>query len=168
MFALLRAAFGCTFAFIAAGCVSQAGNDTARLREISALSDSEIQECKRLYPDPNARPVSPRVKCIGDATVRAARAAAKIGYKNVDLDELASAQMILLAEQFDAGKMTEAEYDVEQAKIISARRTQSLQRQNSQAMVSAAQAQASAASAQAIAASKPVNCTTIGSTTTCY
>jgi hypothetical protein len=43
-----------------------------------------------------------------------------------------------------------------------------LQRQNSQAMVSAAQAQASAASAQAIAASKPVNCTTIGSTTTCY
>ena len=104
MFAAPRAAFGCALVCMTLGCVPQGVSDSSK------LLDSEVAECRRLYPDAEQRPVLPRVKCIGEATVKAARVNAQYGYKNIDLDELARAQMILLAERYDAGKMTTSEY----------------------------------------------------------
>ena len=153
MLTISRAALGCALACMLLGCLPAAVSDAQKLRE------TEIEECHRLYPNP--RPVLPRMKCIGDALVKVARVAAQYGYKNLDLDELLRAKMVLLAERYDAGKMTEAEFQAEKAQIASTHETQVLQRQNSQAMVVAAQQQAAAASG-------PVSCTRVGNTTTCF
>lgn len=162
MFVIHRVALCCALSCSLLGCVPQA------IKDLTKMLDSELEECRRLYPNPDQRPVSPRMKCIGDATVKSSRVEAKYGYKNLDLDELVRAQMVLLAERYDAGKITETEYQVEKAKIRTAYETQILQRQNSQAMVAAAQEQAAAASSQAIAASRPVSCTIIGHTASCF
>ena len=72
MFIVLRAAFGCTLACMTLGCVPQAVGDATKLRE------SEVGECRRLYPNAEQRPVLPRVKCVGDATVKSSRVGSAI------------------------------------------------------------------------------------------
>ncbi len=137
-------------------------------QEASRAAEAEIGECVRLYPNQTQRPVTPRVKCIWDARMKYARAGLEHGYHNADLDELAQARVLLLAQSYDAGQITEAQYHVQLAETMVNHNTQAMHRNNGAAMAAAAQQEAEAATSMALSASKPVTCTRTSSVATCY
>jgi hypothetical protein len=75
---------------------------------------------------------------------------------HIELVEYAAARDIVLAERFDKGRMSEAEYDAERAKIKADLFSEMERRGTNAALVDAARA-----------ASAPISCTTLGATTTC-
>ena len=86
--------------------------------------------------------------------MKAARVEAEHGYRHLDLEQLLRAKILLLAEQYDAGKMTEAQYRLEKAQAVTDYKSELMKRDNGAAI--------------AAAASSPVTCTTIGNTVTCF
>jgi hypothetical protein len=95
-----------------------------------------------------------------------------IGGPILDLAEVLAAQMIVIAERYDSGKLTVAEFESEKASAVANFNSQAIARENSAAMVNAAQSQALAAQQQArqqaIRAAVPTTCTSLGNTVTCY
>ena len=136
--------------------------------QAAAIRDAELADCYRKYPDDVKRPVTPRVNCIWDARMKFARLGALHGYRHLDLEEVFRAKIFLLAEQYDSGNMSEAQYRLEKAQAESDFKSKVMQRENSAAMVAAAEEQATAASLATISASRPLTCSTYGNTTTCH
>jgi hypothetical protein len=135
------------------GC-GLAARQAAR-EEIQKTAQAERDECNRLYPDKHRRPVMPRVRCISSALLKE-----WVGYDRVrlpayevaqlDLVRLMSSRVIVAAERYDNGRLTEAEYDAEVAAAVADYNSHLFQRQQMADQTSAAQ---SAASSAAIAAS---------------
>ncbi len=84
-----------------------------------------------------------------------------VGSPNMDLDGLIAARILVAGERYDRGATSVAEYEAEKAEIISNVTSQAAARGNNQAI-------ADAATQQAYAASKPVSCTRIANTVSCY
>jgi len=159
------------FALCAALLTSLFGSGLARQAEMQKASEeakqvmqAEIAECERLYPNKTQRPVTPRVRCLTDAGMRYAQAGVNFGNKNIDLDRLMRAKLLVVAEEYDAGKMTEAQFDLQKAQVVAEHNSAVAQRQNSAAMVDAARLQAIAA----MDANSPKTCAGYGNTVTCF
>jgi hypothetical protein len=60
--------------------------------------DAAIAECVRLYPDPNQKPATPRIKCLANVEHDPHDPYG-------DLVRLMKAQIVVLAERYDAGGM---------------------------------------------------------------
>jgi hypothetical protein len=135
-------------------CFGLLGCGYAAHVEATDTAKAEIDACKQLYPNETQRPVTPRVNCILDARMKAARVKAEYGHRHLDLDELLRAKALLLAEQYDARKMTEAQYRLEKAQAVTDYKSEVMKRNNGAAI--------------AEAASSPVTCTTVGNTVTCF
>jgi hypothetical protein len=130
---------------------------------------AQIAECERLFPDRLRKPVTPRVKCFNEANLSYHMAYARsVGNPYLDLVRLMTAQMLLIAEKYDAGGLTEAQFEVAKATAQSDYASKVADRKNASAMVGAAQTQADAAQRRAIAASMPVTCNRYGNSVTCY
>jgi hypothetical protein len=138
--------------------------------------DAATASCERSYPDKHRKPVTPRVKCFNEARLDYAQAHERsVGNPALDLEQLVSAQMLAIAERYDAGKLTVAQYEAEKAAAIANYSSAVLQRRQGAAMVRAAQdeaaaarQQAAAAAQQAINSSMPTTCSRVGNTVTCY
>ena len=122
--------------------------------EATKTAKAEVDECTRLYPNEAQRPVTPRANCIWDARIKAARVVAEHGYRHLDLEELLRAKILLLAEQYDAGKMTEAQYRLQKAEAVTDYKSELMKRNNGAAI--------------AAAASSPVICTPVGNAVACF
>ena len=130
---------------------------------------AQIAECERLYPDRLRKPVTPRVKCFNEANLSYHTAYDRsVGNPYLDLARLMTAQMLFVAEKYDAGGLSEAQFEVAKATVQSDYASKVAERGNASAMVGAAQIQADAAQRRAIAASMPVTCNRYGNSVTCY
>lgn len=144
-----------------------------RLAEADRTRAAEEAKCDQAHPQP--RPVTPRMQCTSTAYLNWLEST---GNPNLTLFRASIAQRLVIAERYDKGQISEAEYNAEAAKLDLAADTAIRQRNESAAMVSAAQQQASAASGQAaLARQKAISdafrgnrttCSTWGNTTTCY
>jgi hypothetical protein len=120
-------------------------------------------ECHRLYPDPNRKPATPKIKCLADVHLRFAT-----NDPHIDLLRMMTSQMLVIGERYDTGKITVAQFEAEKAAAFSDYTTRVAQRQNGAAMAEAAQQQANAATWQAYSANRPRTCNTWGNTVNCY
>jgi hypothetical protein len=136
-----------------------------QLEEANRAHEADIAACERQYPDKNRKPATPRVKCFGEANVRQAT---QTRNPDADLVRAMSAEMLVIAEQYDSGRLSEAQYEAAKAKTFSEYTSRAMQRQDNAAMASAAQQQAAAATVQAYGANRPRTCNTWGNTVTCY
>jgi hypothetical protein len=134
----------------------------------AAAMETELNACRGLYPNENQRPVMPRMRCMTDAWIKFSRAGQGLWTRHLDLDELLRAKALALAEEYDAGKLTEAQFVLQKAQAITDHNSQIAQRENSAKMVAAAQEQASAASMQAIASTAPRTCAVVGNVVNCF
>lgn len=101
--------------------------------------ETAIAACERSYPHRHRKPVVPRVKCFNEANLNLAAR----GDPNIDLVTAMTAQMLVLAERFDAGRFSEAEFESEKAVVFANFRSQLLQRQHNATVAHAAQQVAS-------------------------
>jgi hypothetical protein len=140
--------------------------------------DDELASCARSHPERYKKPVTPSVRCIGDATMKFNTALDRIGgNRDLDLARLMTSRLVVAAVHYDAGRSSQAQFDAELAAAMSDYKTQQLQRRNSAAMVAAAKSQAAAAHAQADAARQAANavalptmvtCSRVGNSVTCF
>jgi hypothetical protein len=88
-----------------------------------------IDQCEQLYPGSRHKPVSPRVKCLNAATL-----AYYEGFAEIQQSGLARAfvnKMTTIAKKYDAGQMSDAEFDTEKEKAITDFTSQITQRPDS-------------------------------------
>jgi hypothetical protein len=111
-------------------------------QEARTAYQAEIAECNRLYPDKYLKPATPRVKCFTDAAIRMAERGAD---PNMDLARAMTTQMMVIAERYDNGRLSPAQFDAEKAAAFADYRTRLIQRHNSTVMANAAADQAAAA-----------------------
>lgn len=153
--------------------------------EATRIRDTEMAECKRLYPGAkaNVKPVTPATKCEIDANVKYAIAIDRsAGNPHLSSFKVLAARKLVAAERYDRGATTEAEYELETASAQAELDASIRKTDNQMAMVAAAQQQADAASSMAVAAvvssavpppqpiqppPRSVTCRTFGNTTTC-
>jgi hypothetical protein len=82
---------------------------------------------------------------------------------HLDLIEWQTSEQVALAERFEAGKYTDAEFDAASARLHAEMTTQLQQRQNSEESLRISRSQAAAA----WAASEPVTCRRVGDSVRC-
>jgi len=154
--------------FTLAGCGLVRQAEIRQELEVAKLQmDRDLAECARLYPD-RKPPVTPKMKCQAAAMdKRNAAIERSIGnpQRDIRIYEKQKAQVLLAAERFDKGEISEAEFDLELANSNVESETQRLQRTNDAAAVQAAQGQAAAA--WSAARPRTTNCNTFGGSTHC-
>jgi hypothetical protein len=130
----------------------------AKLQEAQKTYETQVAACERMYPERHRKPTLPRVKCFNEANMKLAEQD-----RDIDLVRVMTTQMLVLAERFDAGRLTEAQFEAEKAAVFADYRTRVLQREDSATI-------ADASRQQAIAASMPrtTTCNRFGNTVTCY
>lgn len=153
-----------------AGCAGAQIQQQAQLA--SQVRAAAQAKCDRIFPEKYKRPVSPRIECLNQADLEFADAhQASTGnnpfYANT---RVLLAKRSLAAQRYDAGKSTEAEYELEVATAATEFTKAVDDYQNNKAIVAAAQQQANAATSLAITASLPKTqtCNVFGDTVTCY
>jgi hypothetical protein len=137
-----------------------------RFDEAKAQNERDLAECARLYPDRFKKPTVPRIRCINDAQTKFSSA---VGDPYYDLGQVLGSQILMASEQYDAGHLSQIQYEAAIAKAKSDFTSQIAQRNNNAAVAHAAQEQAAAASWQAYTAGqrRSVTCTTWSNTMTC-
>lgn len=133
-----------------AGCAGNKLIDEARSRQ-----DAEIAECERKIPP---KPATPRYKCIASALNKFHES---INDPHADLARQTGARVVVAAERFDAGKITQAELDLERATAVSAYHSE-INRRRNEALT------ANSAAAQADAANSPRTCVRSGNVVNCF
>jgi hypothetical protein len=96
---------------------------------IAKQNSDAIDQCEKLYPGSRHKPVSPRVKCLNDATL-----AYYVGFAEIQRSGLARAfvnKMTTIAKKYDAGQMSDSEFDTEKEKAITDFTSQITQRPDS-------------------------------------
>lgn len=146
--------------------------------------NSGLQECQQKYPKRQKGNAAAALRCSNGVYEQYAWVSAG---NNGDLVRLAGLKSVEAAERYDAGKITDAQFDLELATIDSQFKTEMANRTFQSASASAAQQQAAAAQRQAamqqmatgmaiMNANKPpppaplptnTRCTTYGNTTNC-
>jgi hypothetical protein len=89
--------------------------------------NNEEAACKRQYPDAYAKPTLPRAACLRNV---AAKYRSAVGDPNTDLGSRLDAEMVLASENYDAGKLTAAQFDLARADAIANSTTAAHQRSN--------------------------------------
>lgn len=135
---------------VLAGCGGNKLVEEARSRQ-----DAEIAHCERTLP---AKPATPRFKCIAAALNKFHEA---VNDPNLDLARQTGARVVVAAERFDAGKITQAELDLERTTAVSAYHSELAKRRNEALM-------ANSAAAQADAANSPRTCVRNGNVVNCF
>jgi len=135
--------------------------------EVQKVHDTDMVRCTEQHPDRFRKPATLRVKCVNDANIKLATDGRD---PNIDLVQTLAAHMLAVAERYDDGKLTKAQFDAERTAAFSDFRTRMLQRENSATIADAATRTAAAAQQQAITSSIPrtVTCNRFGNTVTCY
>ncbi|MGO9460685.1 MAG: hypothetical protein ACLPWS_04030 [Rhodomicrobium sp.] len=151
---LICAAF--SIALFGCGLARQAEMERS-VEDAKKVMQAEIAECERLYPSKTQRPVTPRIRCMKDARTKLAEVALGLGDKNYDQHMLVLAKLLVIAEQYDAGKLTEAQFELQKAQAIAEYNSVLAQRQNDNMIATAA-----------MVASMPKTCTGYGNTVTCF
>jgi len=96
---------------------------------IAKRNNDAIDQCEKLYPGGHHKPVSPRVKCFNDATL-----AYYEGFAEVQRSGLAIAfanKMATIAKKYDAGQISDAEFDTGKEEAITDFTNQIMQRVDS-------------------------------------
>jgi len=163
-----------------AGCglarMAETREKVAAARQALAV---DLAACERSYPDHYRKPVMPRMRCLRDAAMRFQASMDQLGLgRDTDLTRAMTSHLVAVAEQYDAGRLSQAQFDAEMAATLADYNSRRLARQNSAHMVTAARAQASAAERQASAAedlvaaarmpSTTVTCMRVGNMVTCH
>ena len=143
---MLRAGILLLVGVMLAGCQTTGGGDKAAQR---AAHD----ECVAKYPKP--RYVA-QVKCMNAADEQFGGTP-----PYADLDTVRKLKRVELAERLEAGKITEAQVQLEFAQTMSSIIAEVNRRNNGARSVAAQESMAAAAS-------KPVTCTRIGGVTNCF
>jgi hypothetical protein len=115
--------------------------DNSKFIEAKNDRDADIATCKKTYPDKHTKPVTPRVRCFNEANTRFSSR----GDPNFDLMNAMAAQMLVVAERYDAGHVSDAQYDADRANVFADYRTKVLRRKTDAKIANAAQDQADAA-----------------------
>lgn len=151
---------------IALTAVLCGGCGLAHNMQVSKMAEEQKAECRRLYPDEHQKPISPRVNCMNDVVIGAAK-----GDANADIVNVFAAKRMVVADKYDRGQLSAVEYDAEMASLVTDATTLAQQRENGAAVATAAATQAAIAQNQAIqSAFRPApttTCQTFGNTTTC-
>jgi hypothetical protein len=124
-------------------------------QQIESQLNADLARCNQLYPEPYRKPMTPRVRCINEAQLKA-----RTGDPNFDLWNALAGEYVVFAEMYDGGKMTRGQYALAESKNLTEYTSRALQRQNV--------APADGALVQAWAANKPVTCNRIANSTNCY
>ncbi len=157
--------------FTLAGCglSGQAQLQEAAREAVEAANlqmDRDLAECQRLYPDRYRKPVTPRMKCVGAARDKNLAVRDRlVGNATLDIFAKQKAQVLLAAQRFDKGEISEAEYKLEAE-------NQRFHRKAVAAKVDAARQEAAASTSAAIQAATPprtrrTNCNTYWGTVNC-
>ncbi len=129
-----------------AGCAMQALNQE---NERFAVARGE---CSRQFPDELKRPIVPGLRCRQQASRAHFTSLARLGQENdLDLVELVLTRILMAAEKYDAGQLTEGQYLAERAQAIADAASQRQVRLNGRQVANAATMQARAAQQQASA-----------------
>jgi hypothetical protein len=146
-------------AFLCAGC-GLARQAELKAKHEAAVAEIKIaqQECIDLHKSGELKTFTARAKCLNDADDRIVR---PLFGANGDLLNLRQATRLSLAEKVDQKRMSEAEAQLEFAKMNSEIVSEEQRRINANRSVGAQEAAAAAASS-------PVTCTRFGKTTTCF
>jgi hypothetical protein len=150
---------------------AQSRSETAienREPAIAKQNNEAIDQCQKLYPDPHLKPVLRRIKCFNDATL--AYYTAFAGNPWSDLVRVFTARMVVIAEKYDVGQISETQFDFEKEQAVANYTSQVMQRPYSAAKVSAAATQTAAASKQAVATVLPkqMTCVRTFNSVDCY
>lgn len=116
--------------------------------------DQAVAECHARF---SARPAVPMVKCINEARTRLGQAPGA----DPDLLAVVNGKALVAAEKYDAGTITEGEFDTAIAQAKAEYTTGSLNRWNEETL-------ARSAAVSAAAAASPTTCRRSGNTVTCY
>jgi hypothetical protein len=84
---------------------------------IAKQNNDAIDQCEKLYPGSQQKPVSPRVKCFNDATL--AYYTGFAGIQRSGSVRAFTAKMAAIAKKYDAGQISETEFDSEKEMTIS-------------------------------------------------
>jgi hypothetical protein len=141
-----------------------AGCGLAHEAQLERMLSEKKATCQNLFPDPHLKPASQRVKCMNDAVIDVA-----MGDPNADLLRTLAARRLVVAERYDGGQLTAAEFDAEMAALESDANTSAQERQNSSIQANAAATQAALAQSRAVQSAfhPTTTCQTFGNTTTC-
>jgi hypothetical protein len=133
---------------------------------IARQNTEAIDQCQKLHPDPHRKPVLPRIKCFNDATL--AYYTAFAGNPWSALVRVFTARMVVIAEKYDVGQISEAQFDFEKEQAIANYTSQVMQ--HPAAKVDAAPMQTAAASKQAVATVLPkqMTCVPTFHSVSCY
>jgi hypothetical protein len=129
-------------------------------------NNQAIDQCEKLYPDPRRKPALLRIKCFNEATL--AYYAAFAGNPWSPTVRVLAAQLVEVAEKYDSGQISEAEFDFEKEQAIANFTAQVTQR--SAAKVNAPSTQTGAASSQLVATLLPkqMTCVPTSNGVSCY
>ena len=130
-----------------AGCgLAQQAQISQGAHDAQTKRDAAFAACREQFPNK----ATDRAKCVSAADLEYHFAMQRsVGHPGIDLIQLSHARQIALAEQYDAGKITKAEYNAKSAEIIAETNSLLQARLNNAAVASAAQQQAIAARQQA-------------------
>lgn len=134
---------------------------------IAKQNNDAIDQCEKLYPGSQQKPVSPRVKCFNDATL-----AYYTGFADIQRSgsvRAFTAKMAAIAKKYDAGQISETEFDSEKEEAITDFTDQIMQRPDPAGNVDAASMHR-AASKQAVATLLPkqMTCVPTSNGVNCY
>lgn len=90
------------------GCATVGQNNTEKAR---LAFEASLADCRQQYPDRLAKPVTPRVACLQDAsTAYQERLAARDSNIPIQAQRIRAAKIKSLARQYDSGAITREEY----------------------------------------------------------
>lgn len=146
------------------------------ITDLEREMDRRAAKCHELYPVKDQRPVTPRVQCLNQVIIDiSAKADRSDGLNHASLIRAHVAVRLAIADHYDRGDMTFADYEAEIARVGYESHAAFIQADQNAALVGAAQRQAIGAGLQGFAnaytrprpVSPSVTCTTWGNTTTC-
>jgi phage-related protein len=130
---------------------------------VSKQNNAAIDQCEKLYPNSDQKPVSPRVKCFNEATLAYYASFADIqrsGSARIFANKMAS-----IAKKYDEGQISESEFDVEKEEAITDLTNQIMRQPESAANGNATQARARK---QATLLPKQMTCVPTSNGVNCY
>jgi len=135
---------------------------------IAKQNNEAIDRCQKLYPGSHQKPVLPRIKCFNDATLAYYTAFADSPWSGPV--KAFTARMVTIAQKYDAGQISETQFDFEKEQAVTDYTSQIMQRPYSAAKVNAVPTQASAANKQAVATLLPkqMTCVPTSNSVSCY
>lgn len=134
---------------------------------IAKQNNDAIDQCGKLYPGSHQKPVSPRVKCFNDATL-----AYYAGFADIQRSGSARAftnKMAAIAKKYDAGQISESEFDSEKEEAITDFTNRIVQQPDSVANLNAAPMhRAASKQADATLLPKQMTCVPTSNGVNCY